>query len=56
MRNIRIEYPDFATISVVEQIADLLAEIGSTVHHRQQNPLDFQLRIDLSAHLGNRLK
>ena len=56
MRNLRIEYPDFAAVGIAEQPADLFAEVRPAVHHGQQDAVDLQPGIDLSAYPGYRLK
>ena len=56
VRNLRIEYPDFAAVGIAEQPADLPSEVRPAVHHGQQDAIDLQPGIDLPANPGDRLK
>ena len=54
--NLRIENADFGSIGCPDQAADVLCVIRPAIHHRQKNPLDPKLRIDLSFYLVDRLQ
>ena len=55
LRNVRREHFQFAAVGVAQQRTDLAGVVCSAIHHRQQNPVDAQLRIDLPPYFGNGL-
>ena len=51
MGNLGAEHLDFAAVGFSQQGGDLLGEVGSVVHHRQQYTVDLELGVDLPLHL-----
>ena len=51
MGNLGAEHLDFAAVGFSQQGGDLLGEVGSVVHHRQQYAVDLELGVDLPLHL-----
>ena len=51
MGNLGAKHLDFAAVSLPQQSGDLLGKVGAVVHHRQQDAVDLELRIDLPLHL-----
>ena len=56
LRNIRREHFQLAAVGVAQQRTDLAGVICSAVYHRQQNPVDAQLGVDLPPHFGDSLQ
>ena len=51
MGNLGAEHLDFAAVGFPQQGGDLLGEVGSVVHHRQQDTVNLEFGIDLPLHL-----
>ena len=56
LRNVRCEHFQLVAVGIAQQRTDLAGVICSAVYHRQQNPVDAQLRIDLPPYLGDGLQ
>lgn len=56
LRNIRREHFQLAAVGVAQQRTDLAGVVCAVVYHRQQNPVDTQLGVDLPPHLGDGLQ
>src|SRR5699024_8489564 len=51
MGNLGAEHLDFAAVGLPQQGGDLLGEVGTVVHHRQQDAVDLELRVQLPLDL-----
>ena len=53
MGNLGAEHLDFAAVGLPQQGGDLFRKIGSAVHHRQQNAVDLEFRVQLPLDLAD---
>ena len=51
MWNLGAKHLDFAAVGFAQQGGDLFGKIGSVVHHRQQDAVDLELRVQLPLDL-----
>ena len=49
--DLRPEYPDLFAVVGTQRCDDLLGLVGTAVHHREQDAVDFQFRVDLPLDL-----
>lgn len=56
VRYLCAKHLDFAAVGITQQGANVLCKIGTVVHHRQQNTINLQFRIDLPVYLVDGLQ